>query len=228
MSSSLYPRSFPLILVLVYFTTASQRPPKEIKIDFFYMHTVTSSIFLSKFLSLPFLDLESKLRLAEWKGRMDLIMYVSRGTPKLSLDDIVHHQAKRNWETIFAESAKHPRDDGHLPKLERAVAFGQRVCQPYEDRAKDIGLVITGDMWLKIGNLGMESSLLSVVFVSFGFFPFASGIFSFFIGNFLLIVIVTCIQCWTRLLTMMIVRYGCVRRASTRRGRSMWIGRGRE
>ncbi|BDD58748.1 hypothetical protein MAP00_004003 [Monascus purpureus] len=143
-----------LVNLAVYFSTASQHPPKEVKIDFFYLHCVTSSIFLSKFISLPFLDLHSKTRLLEWKGRMDLIMYVSRGAPDLSLQDVVRHPTSKDWNTIFSESAKHPKDDSHLSKMERAVAHGERVCRPFEGRAKEIGLMITGDMWLKIANMG--------------------------------------------------------------------------
>lgn len=85
---------------------------------------------------------------------MDLIMYVSRGAPDLSLQDVARHPTSKDWNTIFSESAKHPKDDSHLSKMERAVAHGERVCRPFEGRAKEIGLMITGDMWLKIANMG--------------------------------------------------------------------------
>lgn len=94
---------------------------------------------------------------------MDLIMYVSRGAPNLSLEDITRHPAKKDWNTIFTESAKHPKDDSHLAKLERAVAHGEKICRPFEGRAKEIGLPITGDMWLKIGNMGKGLLLFSMV-----------------------------------------------------------------
>lgn len=138
----------------VYYTSAAQRPSKEVKIDFFYMHCVNASIFLSKILALPDLDVNSKIRLLEWKGRVDLLMFVSRGVPELRLDEVTRYKASKDWKTIFAHSVAHPGDDGHASKLMRALAHGEEVCRPYEAQAKERGLLITGDMWLKIGNMG--------------------------------------------------------------------------
>ncbi|GMG14408.1 unnamed protein product [Aspergillus oryzae var. brunneus] len=76
-------------------------------------------------------------------------------------NDVTEYQASRTWEDIFAYANAHPRDDGHIGKLVRAVANGERVCRPYEAKANDLGLTITGDMWLKIGNMG-ESKLKPV------------------------------------------------------------------
>lgn len=118
------------------------------------MHCVTSSIFLSKIVTLPYLDTRTKLRLLEWKGRADLVFYVSRGVPDLLLEEVTTYEAPNDWKTIFYESSVHPRDDGHLSKLVRAVANGEKVCRPFEARAEELGLLITGDMWLKIANMG--------------------------------------------------------------------------
>lgn len=122
---------------------------------------MNATIFLTKFISLPWLEVRSKLRLLEWKGRLNLLLYVSRNTPELYLSDVTEYQASRTWEDIFAYANAHPRDDGHIGKLVRAVANGERVCRPYEAKANDLGLTITGDMWLKIGNMG-ESKLKPV------------------------------------------------------------------
>lgn len=118
------------------------------------MHCVTSSIFLSKIVTLPYLDTRTKLRLLEWKGRADLAFYVSRGVPDLLLEEVTTYEAPNDWKTIFYESSVHPRDDGHLSKLVRALANGEKVCRPFEARAEELGLLITGDMWLKIANMG--------------------------------------------------------------------------
>lgn len=122
------------------------------KLDFFFIHCLNSSIFFSKIVKLPYLNQRTKLRLLEWKGRMDLLMYTSRGTPDLLLDDVVRYPAKENWSGIFARSLAHPGDDGHLAKLTRALAHGQKVCEPYEKT--DTQMAIRGDMWLRIGNIG--------------------------------------------------------------------------
>lgn len=121
--------------------------------DFFYIHCVNSSIFFSKIINLPFLDEQAKLRLLEWKGRLDLLMYVSRGAPALLLDEVVKYPAKDDWATVFTRSILHPGDDGHLAKLARALAHGQKVCQPFESQGPE-KWPISGDLWLKVGNMG--------------------------------------------------------------------------
>ncbi|KAH1415568.1 hypothetical protein KXX22_005884 [Aspergillus fumigatus] len=147
-----------LLNLVAYFTGAAQRPPKQVKLDFFLMHCVTSSIFLSKIVTLPYLDTRTKLRLLEWKGRADLVFYVSRGVPDLLLEEVTTYEAPNDWKTIFYESSVHPRDDGHLSKLVRALANGEKVCRPFEARAEELGLLITGDMWLKIANMAINST----------------------------------------------------------------------
>ncbi|KAJ5708940.1 hypothetical protein N7493_010274 [Penicillium malachiteum] len=137
-----------MINTVVYYTAAAQRRDKEIKIDFFFIHCVNSAIFFSKFMDLPYLDEKSKLRLLEWKGRMDLVMYVSRNSPSLLLDEVSKYPAKDSWDTVISRAVAHPTDDGHLAKLVRALAHGENVCQPFES-----GSPISGDMWLRIGNM---------------------------------------------------------------------------
>ncbi|KAJ5831991.1 hypothetical protein N7474_000302 [Penicillium riverlandense] len=145
-----------MINTVVYYTSAAQRPTKEIRIDFFYIHCVNSTIFFSKIIDLPFLDEAAKVRMLEWKGRLDLLMYVSRGAPDLLPSEVTKYPAKDDWATVFSRSITHPGDDGHLAKLARAVAHGQRVCQPFESQQK---MPISGDMWLKIGNMAVDSTI---------------------------------------------------------------------
>lgn len=142
----------------VYYTSAAQRPSKVVKFDFFYIHTVNSSIFFSKILALPFLNFHTKLRLLEWKGRMDLLMYISRNAPELSPNEIIRYPISNDWGTIITESNRHSHDDGHFSKLIRALKNGETVCGPFEGQAEQRGLKVTGDMWLKIGNMGKSSS----------------------------------------------------------------------
>lgn len=138
---------------LVYYTSAAQRPDKEVKIDFFFIHCVNSSIFFSKLVQLPFLDQRTKLRLLEWKGRIDLLMYVSRGSPKLLLDDVTRYPGKNDWPAVFSKGVTHPGDDGHLVKLVRALAHGRKVCEPFESRGPQV-MPVSGNMWLQIANMG--------------------------------------------------------------------------
>ncbi|PYI12246.1 hypA-like protein [Aspergillus sclerotiicarbonarius CBS 121057] len=147
-----------IINTVAYFASAAQRPDKQIKFDFFYLHGVTSSIFLSKIITLPFLDARTKARLLEWTGRLDLMLYVAYGTAELRLDEITNYSATKSWDTIFAYSTAQASDDGHLPKLVRALKNGEQACCPFEDRAEELGLKIKGDMWLKIANMVMDST----------------------------------------------------------------------
>ncbi|KAJ5795205.1 hypothetical protein N7457_001804 [Penicillium paradoxum] len=146
-----------MINTVVYYTSAAQRPTKEMRLDFFFIHCVNSSIFFSKIINLPFLDQRSKLRMLEWKGRMDLLMYTSRASPDLLLDEVTNYPIKEEWSEIFARSIAHPDDDGHLAKLSRALAHGQKVCQQFEKKIPE--MPIKGDMWLRIGNLAVDATV---------------------------------------------------------------------
>lgn len=145
-----------MINTVVYYTSAAQRTDKKVKIDFFFIHCVNSSIFFSKIVQLPFLDTQTKLRLLEWKGRMDLVMYVSRGSPELRINEVTQYPTTNDWPTIFSRCVQHPGDDGHLSKLARALAHGEKVCESLD---KDPQMPIAGDMWLRIGNMAVDSTV---------------------------------------------------------------------
>lgn len=85
---------------------------------------------------------------------MDLLMYISRNAPELYVDEITRYPITNDWDTIITQSNRHPHDDGHLSKLVRALRNAENVCRPYEGQEKERGLIITGDSWLKIGNMG--------------------------------------------------------------------------
>jgi hypothetical protein len=141
----------------VYFTGAAQRPPHQVKFDFFYMHCVNSSIFFSNFLSPAnaFISTSTKRRLLEWKVWNDIVMYASRASPKLDIAEITEYQPKKDstWEGIIAR-ANEFQDDGHGSKLVRALAHGEAACGKFEGRA---GFKVAGDMWRKLGHMAIDS-----------------------------------------------------------------------
>ena len=141
----------------VYYTGAAQNPPHQIKFDFFYMHCVNSSIFFSNFLSAPnaFLPPAVKRRLLEWKVWNDIVMYVSRGSPPLLLDEITTYTPARDsdWAGIIQRVIAH-EDDGHAAKLVRALVHGEQACKPHEDRQ---GFMIKGAMWRQLGHMAIDS-----------------------------------------------------------------------
>ncbi|KAJ5892766.1 hypothetical protein N7504_009457 [Penicillium tannophilum] len=68
----------------------------------------------------------------------------------LSLSSIENTPARKSWPTIFLNGIILHGDDGHTAKLIRAIAHAEQVCRPFE-KQKDWR--ISGDMWLKIGNM---------------------------------------------------------------------------
>jgi hypothetical protein len=82
-------------------------------------------------------------------------MYVSRGCPPLLLSEVTQYRSKMDsdWDNVFKRVNKR-EDDGHTPKLVRALAHGEQVCKKFEE---DEGFRIKGDMWLKLGNMAIDS-----------------------------------------------------------------------
>ncbi|KAJ9602241.1 hypothetical protein H2200_013361 [Cladophialophora chaetospira] len=146
-----------MINATVYYTGASQRPDKRVMFDFYYMHCVNCSVFFSAFLNEPWLKQENKARLLEWKGRLDLAMYVSRRCPELLLDEIKNYKPKKpsDWAGIIRRVDPLP-DDGHASKLVRAIANSEQVCKQYESQPDDV-FAIKGDMFLQLGHMVIDS-----------------------------------------------------------------------
>ncbi|KAI2793918.1 Oxidoreductase ptaJ [Penicillium oxalicum] len=147
-----------MINAFVYYTSAAQRPNKMVKLDFFFIHCVNSAIFFSSLVHRPSLNQQTRLRLLEWKGRLDLLMYVSRGCPELRKEDIVNHPITKDWSAVFASAASHPADDGHLVKFVRAVAHGEQVCKPFDGKRQE-SMPVSGKMWLQIANMAIDSTV---------------------------------------------------------------------
>lgn len=105
-------------------------------------------------MGLPYLSALNKARLLEMKGRMDLLIWASRQMPEPQPEDVLNYPIHLGWPEIFAKSYLHPSDDGHLAKFVRTVAFAEELCRPYETGSNKRYLPVSGDMWLKIGNLG--------------------------------------------------------------------------
>lgn len=148
-----------MINAAVFFTAAAQRPPKQVKFDFFYMHSVNASAFWPTLNALPWLGAQTKCRLLEWKGRQDLVMYASRRSPKLLPEEIARYVPKDvgaggSWKALAGRLYALPKDDGHAVKLLRTVALGERVCAPFE--GEEWARVKAGE-WLKIGNMVVDS-----------------------------------------------------------------------
>ncbi|KAL2751793.1 hypothetical protein ACRALDRAFT_213747 [Sodiomyces alcalophilus JCM 7366] len=144
-----------------YLAGASQRPGKAAKIDFFHMHAVTSSIFLTVLVRQPWISLEKKVRLVEWKGRTDLFWYAASGCSKLDVREINDYKAGASagmgWSELY-RSINKMHDDGHVAKFVRALKSGQDVSEPFE-QANQATFRLQGDAWLKLARMAYDSTV---------------------------------------------------------------------
>lgn len=136
---------------------AAQHPPNEVKFDFFYIHSINCAIFFPAFLKQDWLTTESKIRLLEWKTRIDLADYTRCGLPKLRLSEIndyvPKHKNKSDWEQVISRVNAFD-DDGHASKLIRALAKGHEFSGPFE-RGSDMQIV--GENWKKEAAMAIDS-----------------------------------------------------------------------
>jgi Questin oxidase-like len=147
----------------VYFAGGAQKAGKEVKFDFLYMHCVNCSVFFSALLKEGWMKVEDKVRLLEWKGRLDLLIYASRGCPELRTDDITNYTPKEHcmgWTEII-RNVDRMKDNGHVAKFIRALKNGEAKCKPYELEGDD-AFPIKGEMWLKLAQMGLESTNVGV------------------------------------------------------------------
>ncbi|KAK3624550.1 hypothetical protein LTR22_023915 [Elasticomyces elasticus] len=125
------------------------------KYDFYYMHCVNCSIFLSTLLKLDWITDANKVRLLNWKVWNDLAMYASRKSPEIRMDLVRQYKPKESsgWDGIF-DRVTGLEDDGHASKLVRALAHGQQICGAYEDREE---FRVKHDDWLLMGHMAIDS-----------------------------------------------------------------------
>jgi len=149
-----------MIDAVAFYTAGAQRPPKQVKFDFYFMHCVNSSIFFPTFLKQPWITNEQKARLLEWKVRVDLTMYASRAAPQILVNEIARYKpkqlgkdARESWKEIF-ERATVKDDDGHSAKFVRAVAHGKDYCGKFGDSEH---LAMTPALWDNFGHMVIDS-----------------------------------------------------------------------
>ncbi|KAF9769437.1 hypothetical protein IL306_013154 [Fusarium sp. DS 682] len=150
-----------MISTSAYMAGASQRPGRKSKIDFFLMHGVTSSMFFSIFNNQEWIKLEDRIRLVEWKGRLDLAFYAFCHCPDLYRDSITNYHddytKDMNWDQLYAAVNKE-HDDGHVAKVIRALHNGENAARDVEDADFAGNLPVNGDMWVKIARMALGST----------------------------------------------------------------------
>jgi hypothetical protein len=145
-----------------YTAGGAQRAEKVHKIDFFHMHDVTSSIFITVLLQQPWISIENKVRLVEWKGRLDLVWYAASGSAELDIETVTGYEglesAGMDWGALY-KAVNATRDDGHVGKFIRALKNGEEVSKKFEHGEGAEKFPVKGDMWLKLARMAYDSTL---------------------------------------------------------------------
>ncbi|KAI5867171.1 hypothetical protein GGS23DRAFT_612275 [Durotheca rogersii] len=138
---------------------AAFRPGKYPKFDFILMHHVNVNPIFLVINRQDWIPIESKVRLLEWKIRIDIAHYVNRGCPPLSLENVASYVPTD--KSIGPADAQLPRvhaldDDGHAIKLFRALILGRELSEKYGDR--DWANVKGDCLWTRLIHLMVDSA----------------------------------------------------------------------
>ena len=112
-----------LIILGVAVYAGPQRPNKEVVLDFFLMHALTSSLFLPIFIQQ--INPKFGMRLLKGKLAVDLAYFISRGRPALHLEQFSSTtEFVKSWSEIIELAVNH--SDMHVPKVIRALKQAER------------------------------------------------------------------------------------------------------
>lgn len=154
-------RTAEMISTCAYFAGASQHEGRVRKIDFFYMHAVTSSLLFTVLIRQNWIKLEDRVRLVEWKGRLDLAWYAVSGSAALNGQAISEYSNPESndldWQGLFNAVIKE-HDDGHAAKFIRGLKNGENVCKEYEQGEWAAYFPMNGENWLKLARMCQDTT----------------------------------------------------------------------
>lgn len=149
-----------------YMAGAAQRPGKQRMVDFFTMHSVTSSLFLTVLNRAPWLAAAAKMRLVEWKTRLDLAWYATIGAPALDKDVVARYRGtpsgNMGWDALFRTINAFHDDDGHVAKFARALKNGEEAARPFEEEDGDdptAAFPVRREDWINIARMAHDSTI---------------------------------------------------------------------
>ncbi|PTB35431.1 uncharacterized protein TrAFT101_008980 [Trichoderma asperellum] len=140
---------------------AAFHQPNKPKFDFFLIHHLNSIPFFVTLLSFPWLRDYQKVRILEWKIRLDLIQYIARGCPPLRLDAIKSFVPKQDSSFATKPADLLPRfheiiDDGHTIKVVRALLIAQELSRKYAGRPWI--RIADDETWLKVHQILLQGT----------------------------------------------------------------------
>jgi hypothetical protein len=123
--------------------------------DFFLMHSVNASIWLSVFLKQEWISDELKCKLVELKGWSDIVTYSACRTPELYPDRALRYQPKQpcDWGSIYRR-ARCYNDDGHAAKFIRSIRNIKQISERFTDTT---GFPLQPQHCLTIAHMVMDS-----------------------------------------------------------------------
>ena len=169
-------RTAEMISTCAYFAGAAQHVGRKRKIDFFYMHNVTASLFFTVFIRQDWIKLADRVRLVEWKARLDLAWYAVSGCATLDQSAISEYSNPESdgmgWAELFS-AVNQEHDDGHAAKFIRALKNGEKEAAEFEQGQWGSYFPMKGDMWLRLARMcqdttkGLPTDLKWVPFTGF-------------------------------------------------------------
>ncbi|KAJ5718844.1 uncharacterized protein N7483_009926 [Penicillium malachiteum] len=141
----------------LYWTALAQRPEKQIRFDFFLMHSITAGSLWPAFNSVSWISERAKCRLLEWKGRADLMLYCQVGLPAQQPEELLTYrpQYPSGWSEVFKRACDY-KDDGHLAKFIRGIATAYQISKPFV--SKSHFSLKTEEQFLQIAHMVIDSA----------------------------------------------------------------------
>lgn len=154
-------RTAEMINTCAYLAGAAQHDGRKRKIDFFYMHAVTSSLFFSVLIRQDWIQLQDRVRLVEWKARLDLAWYAVCGCAPLDGEAVSGYANPESegvgWAELFG-AVNREHDDGHAAKFLRALKHGEEVTRGFEQGEWEAYFPMKGDMWLRLARMCQDTT----------------------------------------------------------------------
>lgn len=143
------------------YTSAAQKSGKARKIDFFHLHLVTCALSLDVLMRQRWIKSEDKVRLLEWKGRLDLVWYAANGAAAMRAQNLLEYEPTlskgMDWRAMY-QAVNDIHDDGHVVKFIRSLKHGEDVVKAFEQGDGMASFPVTGQMWFKIAQMCYDST----------------------------------------------------------------------
>ncbi len=131
---------------------------KETMLDFFLMHTLTSSMFLHYYVEL--LEPRHAASLLRGKFATDLVYYIAHGRPYLNLEQFKSYPKVLNWDQIISKAIA--SEDDHVPKVIRALIHASRYDKaqvfPLETYQAIASLSVDDNLYWSVDAIGFDEA----------------------------------------------------------------------